>query len=56
MNLVLRVVLAVVVGLLVTGVLNYFGVLNSQLNALIGFLAALVTFFGWDGNLHRPVA
>lgn len=51
MNLVLRVILAIVVGLLVAGVLDYFNVLTPHLNALLGFLAALVTFFGWDGNL-----
>lgn len=49
MSLVLRIVVAIVVGLIVTGVLNYFGLLTPHLNALLGFLAGLVTFFGWDG-------
>lgn len=49
MTLILRVVAAIVVGLIVTGLLDYFGVLTHSLNALLGFLAALVTFFSWDG-------
>lgn len=51
MTLVLRIVLAVVVGLLVTGLLDYFGILTHSLNALLGFVAAVVTFLTWDGAL-----
>lgn len=52
MNLILRIVVAIVVGLIVTGVLDYFGILTHSLNALLGFLAGLVTFFSWNGNLN----
>lgn len=49
MSLVIRIVVAILVGLIVTGLLNYFNVLNEHLNALIGLLAAIVTFFSYDG-------
>lgn len=47
MNLVVRIVLAVLVGLVVSGLLNYFGVLNPSLNGLLGVIAAIVVFFGY---------
>lgn len=53
MSLVLRVIVAIVVGLLVAGVLDYFGLLTPHLNALLGFLAGIVTFFSWDGVVTR---
>lgn len=53
MSLVIRIVVAIVVGMLVAGVLNFFGLLTPQLNALLGFLAALLTFFSWDGVVGR---
>lgn len=53
MSLIIRIVVAIVVGLIVTGVLNYFGLLNASLNSLLGFLAGLVTFFSWDGVVGR---
>lgn len=48
MNLILRIVFAIIAGVLTTGLLNYFGVLNANLNSLIGFLVALAVFFGAD--------
>lgn len=45
MSWIVKVLLAVVVGLVVAGVLNYFGVLNHSLNALLGVLAAILTYF-----------
>ncbi len=53
MALVIRVVVAILVGLIVTGLLNYFGVLDARLNSLLGFLAAIVTFFGYDQYTTR---
>lgn len=55
MNLLIRIVVAILVGLIVTGLLNYLGVLTATLNGLIGFLAALITFFSYDGVIatHR---
>lgn len=44
MSIILKVVLAVVVGLVVTGLLDYFGVLNHSLNVLLGFVAAIVVY------------
>ncbi len=49
MSLVLRIVAAILVGLIVAGLLDYFGLLTPHLNALLGFLAGIVTFFSWDG-------
>lgn len=49
MTLVLRIVLAVLAGAITTGLLNYFGVLTAQLNALIGIVVAIIVFFSWDG-------
>lgn len=49
MSLVLRIVLAVLAGAIATGLLNYFGVLTAQLNALIGIVVAILVFFSWDG-------
>lgn len=48
MNFLLRIVIAVIIGVLVAGLLNYFKVLEPSLNALIGFLAALLFYFGYD--------
>lgn len=48
MSLIIRVVVAVLVGIIVTGLLNYFQVLTPHLNSLLGFLAAVVMFFGYD--------
>lgn len=54
MSLVIRIVVAVLVGLIVTGLLDYFNVLNHGLNVLIGLLLALLTFWQYDGTFgHR---
>lgn len=45
MNWILKVVLAVVVGVLVTSILDWLGVLNTTINALLGLLAALIVYF-----------
>lgn len=50
MNLVVRIVVAVLAGLITSGLLNYFNVLNAHLNGLIGFLVAIVVFFNYDGT------
>jgi hypothetical protein len=55
MNLLLRIVFAVVVGMLVAGILRYFNVLNYSLDGLIGFVVGLAVFFGWDGTFGRPL-
>lgn len=49
MNWVLRVLLAVICGVLATAVLNWTGVLNTTINALIGVLVALVVYFNSPG-------
>lgn len=48
MNIIIKVVIAVVIGALVMGILDYFGLLNHSINALLGFLAGLLFFFGYD--------
>ncbi len=48
MNLLVKAVIAIILGVLTAGLLNYFGVLNENLNSLIGFLVALLFFFGYD--------
>lgn len=53
MGLIVRIVVAILVALIVTGVLNYFGLLTPHLNALLGFLAGVVTFFGYDQYTSR---
>lgn len=45
MNLILRIVLAIVIGCVVTALLEYFGVLNHGLDVLLGVVAALVVYF-----------
>lgn len=49
MSLILRIVLAILAGVITTGLLNYFGVLTAQLNSLIGIVVAIVVFFSWNG-------
>lgn len=51
MNTILRIVLAVVVGVIVTSLLEYFGVLNRGLDVLLGFAAALLFYFGAPDKL-----
>lgn len=53
MNLIIRIIVAVIVGVIITGLLNYFGVLTTQLNTLIGVLAAILVFWQYDGTFHR---
>lgn len=50
MNWLLRVLLAIVVGVLVCAILDWLGVLTTTINALLGVVAALVTYFGWNGT------
>jgi uncharacterized membrane protein YeaQ/YmgE (transglycosylase-associated protein family) len=47
MNFIIRIILAIVVGVLVTSLLDYFGVFNTHINALLGVVAALVFYFGY---------
>jgi len=53
MNIILKALIAIILGVLTTGLLNYFGVLNDSLNTLIGFLVALLFFFGYDRTTVR---
>lgn len=48
MSLLIRVVIAVIAGVLTDALLNYFGVLTPHINALIGLLVGLLVFFGYD--------
>ncbi len=45
MNTLLKVLLAVVAGVLVTALLEYFGVFNHSIDVLLGVVAALVVYF-----------
>lgn len=56
MILVIRIVVAILLGALVTGLLNYFGLLTPFLNGLIGFVLGLMVFANYDGALpwRRP--
>lgn len=47
MNLIGRIILAVVLGALATAVLDFIPVLTPHINALIGVAVALVVFFGY---------
>lgn len=51
MTLIIRIFIAVLVGVLVDALLNYFGLLTDHINALLGLLAALLVFFNYDGTL-----
>lgn len=53
MSTILRIVLAIVIGVLVTGLLDYFGVLTHALNVLLGFVAALLFYFGYPDAPRR---
>lgn len=46
MNIILRIVFAMVLGFLATGLLDYFGLINHALNVLIGLAISLYVFFG----------
>ena len=50
MNWILRIILAVLVGLLATGLLDWAGALNHGLNVLIGVILALLFYFGYPDN------
>lgn len=45
MGAIVRILIAVLVGCLTTAILNYFGVLDSTINALIGLVAGLLVYF-----------
>jgi hypothetical protein len=48
--MILRILLAVIVGILATALLDYFGVLNHALNVLIGIVVGLLVYFnGFPG-------
>lgn len=51
MNLVIRIVVAILCGVIVTGLLDYFGLLTPHLNTLIGILVAILVFWQYDGTL-----
>lgn len=45
MHWLLKVLLAVLVGVLVTALLEYWGVLNHTLDVLLGIIVAIVVYF-----------
>jgi len=53
MNTLVKAVVAIVIGMIVTGVLEYFNLLNQNLDILIGIVVALVYFFSY-GDWHGP--
>lgn len=53
MNFIVRVILAIVLGVLTTALLDFFGVLNAHINALIGVVVALVFYFGYPNEHLR---
>jgi hypothetical protein len=46
MDLIIKIVIAVLIALVVTGLLNFFDLFNASLNGLLGVLAGLFYFFG----------
>ena len=48
MNAIVKAVIAILLGLIVAGVLDYLGVFSHRLNVLIGIAAALLFYFGYD--------
>lgn len=46
MNLILRILLAVILGVIATALLDHYGVLTTQINFLIGIAVALIIYFG----------
>lgn len=48
MSLLLRVVVAVLAGVILTALLDYFNVLTPQLNALLGLLLGVLVFWRYD--------
>lgn len=55
MNLAFRIIIAILSGLIVAGILDYFNLLTPHLNGLIGVLVALLVFWQYDGTFHRRV-
>lgn len=54
MALLIRIAVAIIVGILVDAILNYFNLLTPSINALIGLLLALLVFWQYDGTFgHR---
>jgi hypothetical protein len=49
MNVILRILLAILAFALVVGLLDYFNLLNHSLNVLIGLIVAILAFLSWDG-------
>lgn len=49
MNFVLRLLLAILLGVIATGLLDWAMLLTHNLNVLIGIVVAIVTFFSWNG-------
>lgn len=54
MNWLLRLVVAILIGAIVTGLLDWAGWLSHGLNVLIGIVVAIVVYLSWDG-VNRPV-
>lgn len=45
MNFILKVILSVLVGVLLTALLDHYAVLTPQINFILGFVAALLVYF-----------
>ena len=54
MNWLLRVFLAIVVGVLVTALLEWLTHVPHNIDVLLGVVAALITYFGYDGRFNAP--
>lgn len=55
MNWLLRILLAVVVGVLVTAVLEWLTPVPHSIDVLLGIVAALVVYFSYDGRfMNHP--
>jgi uncharacterized membrane protein YeaQ/YmgE (transglycosylase-associated protein family) len=55
MNWLLRILLAVIVGVLVTAVLEWLTPVPHNIDVLLGIVAALITYFGYDGHFNGHV-
>lgn len=53
MNLIIRIVASILLGVIVTSLLDLFNLLTPHINALIGFLVALLVFWQYDGVTRR---
>lgn len=48
MSFIVRILLAILLGVLATSLLDWLGVLTHTINVLIGVIVALAFYFGYD--------